>query len=143
VGLAAGAQTQLTTLSLSLPLKCEPTPQTPCFPLLPGARAGHDAHAGGRRLPAVGVFAAVHHPNPNPYSQVRVLDTTPTLAGAGCPLWVLPPQYTTVPLLPVGDTAAAYHVMQSPGGAEPTLTVDAAGRVVTVSPPPATVCLPT
>ena len=84
------------------------------------------------------------HKHPvSPYSQVRVLDTTPTLAGAGCPLWVLPPQYTTVPLLPVGDTAAAYHVMQSPGGAEPTLTVDAAGRVVTVSPPPATFCLPT
>lgn len=60
-----------------------------------------------------------------------MLDTTPTLADAGCPLWLLPPKYTTVPLLPVGDAAASYHVMQSPGVNEATLMVDDAGRLVT------------
>jgi len=70
-------------------------------------------------------------PRSHPQETVRVLDTTPTLADAGCPLWLLPPKYTTVPLLPVGDAAASYHVMQSPGVNEATLMVDDAGRIVT------------
>lgn len=46
--------------------------------------------------------------------KIQVVDTIPTLIGSVCPTWLLPPNYTSVPVLPIDNEAAIYRIMQVP-----------------------------
>jgi hypothetical protein len=61
-------------------------------------------------------------------ASVTVVDPLPTFMD---PPMLLPPEYTSAPLFPVGHGTATYHVVQDQTVDEPVMMIDEQGRLIT------------